>query len=98
MGKLRNYIKVKKDDIPEEVTETVEVEETKEERTKMGFFGKHKKGIIAGSIIAALIGGAVIASKKSDNDYDDEEDDDLDDDVIDEDIDSEDDDQDTTEN
>lgn len=97
MGKLRNYIRVKKEnDVPEEVTETVEVEETKEE--KMGFFGRHKKGIIAGSIIAALIGGAVIASKKSDNDYDDEEDDDLDDDVIDEDIDSEDDDQDTTEN
>lgn len=53
-----------------DTNEVVETEEKKEE-CEMGFFAKHKKGLIIGGIGALAAGavGLLIAKKGSDDDY-----------------------------
>jgi hypothetical protein len=80
---LKDYINLntKKD----EVTEVVETEEVKEEETmeKVGFFARHKKGLLIGGGLAALGGLAAILLKNHSNDGDEYEDlDDCDDDAF----------------
>ena len=61
-----------------ENTEEVQEEETMEE--KIGFFAKHKKGILIGAGAAVLAAAAgLIAAGKRDDDFEDFEDEDLDD-------------------
>lgn len=70
----KKWIKMNEDS-KEEVSENIE---EKKEESEMGFFAKHKKGIIIGGL-GALAAGAVglfIASKNSDDE--DEEFEDLD--------------------
>lgn len=83
MKRIKEYIKLGNKD--EEVTEVVETEE-KEEK-EMGFFAKHKKGLIIGSVVGLLAGGAALLLKKGSDD--DSEEDLLDFDIFDEDGDSE---------
>jgi hypothetical protein len=77
---LKDYINLntKKD----EVTEVVETEEVKEEETmeKVGFFARHKKGLLIGGGLAALGGLAAILLKNRSDDGDEYEDLDCDDD------------------
>lgn len=75
----KNWIKMNDD----QVETTEEVVEEKEEK-EMGFFAKHKKGLILGGLGALAAGavGLLIAKSGSDDDY--EEDDDLDLDLDDE--------------
>ena len=77
---LKDYINLntKKD----EVTEVVETEEVKEEEEmeKVGFFAKHKKGLLIGGGLAALGGLAAILLKNRSDDGDEYEDLDCDDD------------------
>lgn len=67
---LKDYINLntKKD----EVTEVVETEEVKEEETmeKVGFFARHKKGLLIGGGLAALGGLAAILLKNRSDDGD----------------------------
>lgn len=65
----------------ETVVETQEQEET--EMEKVGFFAKHKKGLLIGVGVAALAAiGGLVAANKRDNDFDDYEDYDGSDDVV----------------
>ena len=72
----KKFIKIN-DDVEKTSEETVE---TKEEEN-MGFFAKHKKGLIIGGIGALAAGavGLILSKSKSDDDYD--EDYDYDDEV-----------------
>lgn len=72
----KRWIKVN-EDVKEETSTEVETKEEKE----MGFFAKHKKGLIIGGLGALAAGavGLVLANKSSDDDY--EEFDEFDDDV-----------------
>lgn len=76
---LKDYINLtKKDEV-----EVVETEEVKEEETmeKVGFFAKHKKGLLIGGGLAALGGlAAILLKNRSDDDADEYEDLDCDDD------------------
>lgn len=65
----KKYIKMD-EDINNEVSEEVEDKEEK----KMGFFAKHKKGLIIGGLGALAAGavGLLIAKKGSDDDYEDD--------------------------
>lgn len=65
----KKYIKMD-EDINNEVSEEVEDKEEKE----MGFFAKHKKGLIIGGLGALAAGavGLLIAKKGSDDDYEDD--------------------------
>lgn len=80
----RNWIKMN-DDSQNQVSEPIA--EKKEEK-EMGFFAKHKKGLIIGTIgaLAAGTAGLFLASKKGSDDV--EEDDDFED-FVDEDIEKE---------
>ena len=62
---------IKMNDTKEEVSENIE--EQKEEK-EMGFFAKHKKGLIIGGLGALAAGavGLLIANKGSDDDYEDD--------------------------
>ena len=57
-----------------------DMEETKEEE-KMGFFAKHKKGLLIGGLGALAAGavGLLIANKGSDDDFEDADFDEFDD-------------------
>ena len=76
---LKDYINLntKKDEV-----EVVETEEVKEEETmeKIGFFAKHRKGLLIGGGLAALGGLAAILLKRNSDDGDEYEDLDCDDD------------------
>ena len=63
----KKFIKID-DDVRETSEETVETKEEKE----MGFFAKHKKGLIIGGLGALAAGavGLLIANKGSDDDFD----------------------------
>lgn len=63
--------------IDEEVTDNVEVKED-EDMEKVGFFARHKKGLIIGAIGTALAAGAAILIKSSNNDSSDDYEDDYD--------------------
>ena len=72
----KRFISLNKDtDIESEVTEVNEVPEEKEEE-EMGFFTKHKKGLIIGGLSALAAGAVALVIKgcKGDPLYDDEED------------------------
>ena len=73
----------KEDEVQQDQTEATE--ETKEEN-KMGFFGKHKKGIILGglgALAAGVAGLMIIKNKVDDDDYDEDyEDDDFEDEDV----------------
>lgn len=58
--------------------EVISEAEEKEEKDEMGFFSKHKKGLIFGGLgtIAAAVAGVLILKNRSDDDYEDYEDDD----------------------
>lgn len=72
----KKFIKIN-DDVKETSEETVETKEEKD----MGFFAKHKKGLIIGGLGALAAGavGLLVANKGSDDDFDDDYD--LDDEV-----------------
>lgn len=74
----KRWIKMNDDVQKDRVSE--DMEETKEEK-EMGFFSKHKKGLIIGGIGALAAGavGLLIANKGSDDDYEDADFDDFDD-------------------
>ena len=80
----RNWIKMN-DDSQNQVSEPIA---EKEEEKEMGFFAKHKKGLIIGGLgaLAAGAAGLFLASKKGSDDV--EEDDDFED-FVDEDIEKE---------
>ena len=66
-------------DTTEDVEDTEEVKEEENMEQKLGFFARHKKGILigAGTALAALIGCGVMAKRNADNFDDEYEDDDL---------------------
>lgn len=63
--------------IDEEVTDNVEVKED-EDMEKVGFFARHKKGLIIGAIGTALAAGAAILIKSGNDDSSDDYEDDYD--------------------
>ena len=82
----KRWIKVN-GDVKEETSENVETKEEKE----MGFFAKHKKGLIIGGLGALAAGavGLVLANKSSDDDFEDDYDEDFDGDTVEDDSDEE---------
>lgn len=76
----KNWIKMNedsKDQVSEEITE-------EKEENEMGFFAKHKKGLIIGGLGALAAGavGLLIANKGSDDDYEDADFDEFDDEEV----------------
>lgn len=65
----KNWIKVN-----DNTEDQVEITEETKEDEKMGFFAKHKKGLIIGGLSALAAGavGLIIAKSGSDDDYEDD--------------------------
>lgn len=63
--------------IDEEVTDNVEVKED-EDMDKVGFFARHKKGLIIGAVGTVLAAGAAMLIKSNSDDTSDDYEDDYD--------------------
>lgn len=74
----KNWIKVNNDTNVQD--QETEIEVTEKEEEKMGFFAKHKKGLIIGGLgaLAAGAAGLFLASRKDSEDDYEEIDDDFD--------------------
>ncbi len=81
----RKWIKMNlKEEEKPEVVDVIEESEENKEESEMGFFEKHKKGLLIGglSALAAGIAGLIIANKGSDDDVEECDIEDLDEDIF----------------